>query len=740
MESRDVLSIVRQFIESTRSHIFLTGKAGTGKTTFLSSLRAITHKRFAVGAPTGIAALNAKGVTIHSQFLLPLGTFIPVRDPSGSVSDSHQVYTQNTLARRHPLNAARKEVLREIDMLVIDEVSMLRADILDAIDYRLRSARRNYQEPFGGVQLLMIGDLFQLPPIVRDHEWHLLKSYYGSMWFFDSIALKQSGFIHVELEKIFRQKDERFIELLNHLRNNTVTPEDIATLNGFYKPEKDRETLSETITLTTHNNRADQINQSALAALATKTHVYNATIEGDFPEAMYPVSERIELKEGAQIMFVKNDTSEGAYFNGKLATVIKLNGEGVTVKMAGSETEYKLKRETWENKKYVVDQKTQELEEDVIGTFSQFPIKLAWAITVHKSQGLTFEKAIIDVGRAFAPGQVYVALSRLRSLDGLTLGTKIDPGTVHTDAEVVAFSKRKELQAPLPELLQQGRQQYLQHVLNDTFNFSPLTTLIGYVTKDHEVPKQIKDESQRAVLAHIKTRFENEAENTLKFRNQLASLLQSGNHEKLMERLRKGADYYSDVLTESIKQLLGLLAAVKQIKRTKTFAMALTEIDQWLMNKLSNVISAVQLSNHILHNAPLQNSDESARTIANTRQRIVEEVEKEVAPLEAPPIKAKKPKGETYAITLSLIKDGKTIAQIAEERGLATSTIHGHCARLIGEGKVDISTFMSAEEVDEIKHAIEDDANESLGQVMLRLNEKYSFEQLRLVQAHLNKN
>jgi ATP-dependent exoDNAse (exonuclease V) alpha subunit len=412
MLKTDRLEIAAHFINSTNSPVFLTGKAGTGKTTFLRNLIELTHKSHVVLAPTGIAALHAKGVTIHSQFLLPLGGFLPTREPEGNFGTNANFYTQYTLGKRHNLNSARKNVLKSVDLLIIDEVSMLRADVLDAIDYRMKSVKRNFNEPFGGAQVLMIGDLFQLPPIVKDHEWQLLGKFYKSMHFYEALALKASGMVYVELDQIFRQKDEKFIHILNNLRNNKTTAEDISFLNKFYKTPEEIKTLKDTIIITTHNFKAEEHNQKELESLKTKSHFFEANVEKDFPENLFPLPKSLELKEGSQIMFIKNDTSGlSDFFNGKMAFVKTINGEKVTVVMADNHLEYTLKREVWENKKYAVNDATKELEEQVIGTFEQYPVKLAWSVTVHKSQGLTFDKAIIDVGQAFAAGQVYVALN-----------------------------------------------------------------------------------------------------------------------------------------------------------------------------------------------------------------------------------------------------------------------------------------------------------------------------------------
>ena len=495
IETTEIIATAARFVNNTNSNIFLTGKAGTGKTTFLRDLAEKTHKRFVIVAPTGIAALNAKGVTIHSQFLLPLGSFIPTRDPSGTVSDSGAFYTQNSLVRKHPLNSVRKQVLRDVDLLIIDEVSMLRADVLDAIDFRLKHARRNYNQPFGGVQVLMIGDLFQLPPIVRDHEWDVLRNIYRSVWFFEAQALQQSGFVYIELDKIFRQQGDKFIRILNNLRNNTPSEDDISELNKHFLLENEIGKLDEVVTLTTHNHKADKMNGAALQGLKTKEFIYSAELDGDFPPSMYPVEESISLKVGAQIMFIKNDSSDGAYFNGKLAKVVRLESDKIAVIMAGEKTEYVLKKEKWENRKYVLDETSKELEEDIVGSFTQYPVKLAWAITVHKSQGLTFDKAIIDVGQAFAAGQVYVALSRLRSLDGLILGTKISPSVISSDSNVTSFSQRKDEQPPLSELLDKAQQEYIERLLAQTFDFRDIIDQLLSIKKGAAAKTEFEDET-----------------------------------------------------------------------------------------------------------------------------------------------------------------------------------------------------------------------------------------------------
>jgi len=742
METNELLETAARFVNNTNANIFLTGKAGTGKTTFLHELAKKTHKRFVIVAPTGIAALNAKGVTIHSQFLLPLGTFLPVRDPSGEHSDGARVFTQYTLARKHPLNAARKQVLRDIDLLIIDEVSMLRADVLDAIDYRLKSAKRNYNEAFGGVQVLMIGDLYQLPPVVKDHEWSILRNHYQSSFFFDALALKESGFVYIELEKIFRQQDDVFIRILNNLRNNIATQDDIAELNKHYQENVNNNPIPEVVTLTTHNYRADDINRSALNAIEKKAYTYSAEIEGDFPESMYPVETELQLKVGAQVMFIKNDSSEGKYFNGKLATIKDLDGLSITVELHGEKEDFVLRQEKWENKKYTVDSKSKELEEEIVGSFMQFPIKLAWAITVHKSQGLTFDKAVIDVGKAFAPGQVYVALSRLRSLDGLILGTRIDPRVISSDAQVIDFSKRKDTQTDLGELLSKGQRHYLYHLVESAFDFSAIVSQLAQRNSDKLSKTEFEDESMRSALQNIESRFTKEKENTERFRRQLFGLIQQAEPPQLIERIEKGSAYYTKLFESSLTELFTHIAEVKQFTKTKTYLNFLLEIDQLLMKHFMEINTVSYITKCVLDGTEIDKTSDAHATVKTFRQKLLADSEA-FAEDKASSSKlktgkkrkgtGKKVKGETYKVSLELFKEEWTIEQIAEKRGMSESTIEGHAAKLIGDGDLEVSHFMPEDITKEISKAIATSDGKGIGSVVASLNGKFTFGQVRMV-------
>lgn len=742
-DETNMVTAAIQFVNSTAAHIFLTGKAGTGKTTFLKNLAKRTHKAFVIVAPTGIAALNAGGVTIHSQFLFPLGMFVP--DRYAAVPESGNAYTSNTLAKKHPLNTARKQVLRAIDLLVIDEVSMLRADLLDAIDYRLKAAKGNFNQPFGGVQLLLIGDLFQLPPVVKQADEQLLKRYYASPWFFESKALKESKYVYIELDKIFRQKDDVFINLLNNLRNNTITRADIDLLNGHYRLPEDIASITEVITLTTHNYRADELNQKALHELNTPSHFLEATIEGEFPESMYPVLPRIEIKVGAQIMFTKNDSDGKAYFNGKLATVIEIAEEKIEVLMAESHQRYVLKRELWENKKYTVNTTNQELDDEVVGTFEQYPIKLAWAITVHKSQGLTFEKAIIDVGQAFADGQVYVALSRLRSLDGLVLRTRIDPAAITTDKQVTSFSARNHKPTELPAQMKSMQLQFIQELIEKTFDFEVLKKDISYIGRDHINPNE--GDAGVPLLKQVNGLLAAESSNTVKFRRQLSELVTGQQFEYLLERLAKGREYYISKLQEVSRYILEEIEKMRHQKRVKSYLSDLVEVDQLLAKKIEQLDKSAHLTEVILKNQNEFDFSHINKEREKKRYMLLEEIRTKVnvelksSRKESRPRKStrgKKNEPSTYDVTLNLLENGMSIVEIAKERGLAVGTIEEHLGRAVAQKRISIFKFVPEADVSTISEAVREmPEGFSSKELFDRLGGKFGYGVLRAVMNHV---
>jgi hypothetical protein len=718
-QSTGRLELAARFINNTGGPIFLTGKAGTGKTTFLRELNNLTHKRFVIIAPTGIAALNARGVTIHSQFLLPFGSFLPTREAEGHFSDQNGFFTQQTLARRHPLNQVRRNVLKAIDLLVIDEVSMLRADILDAIDYRMRSVKRNYKVPFGGVQVLLIGDLYQLPPVVKDKEWSVLSRFYNSIHFFEAKALQNSGMVYLELDKIFRQQDDVFIRILNNLRDNRATAEDVRVLNQHYRSLDQIRDLPSAITLTTHNYKADELNLRELRALDSPSFWYDAEVERDFPENLYPLPESIELKVGARVMFIKNDTSGNSnYFNGKLATVIRLSKDEIVVELDDSKDEFMLRKELWENKKYQINPDTKELDEEVIGTFSQFPIKLAWAVTVHKSQGLTFDRAIIDVGQAFAPGQVYVALSRLRSLEGLILRTRVQPDVIYSDPKVVDFTQGTKHQADLSELLSRNQTLYLGRLVEETFEFESLARSLEQFDKEQESSLDFEDEDLRKTLPFIFQALESEAENTRKFRTQLLILLHRRDEEKLQERIEKGTGYYLQFLEGILERLLLHQAMIMDFARIKTYQNGLEEFEVELLRKYLQLARSGRLIQAIIQGAPTGRMDDLENLMILKRKTILGKI-RETIPEKAktttktgrkkstdkPKKVPKEKKEDTKTISVQMFLAGNSPDEIAAARGLSVNTIMGHLGAGVQSGKLKLEQLVADDAIREIQQA-----------------------------------
>ncbi len=547
--------LAEEFIHYTNRSIFLTGKAGTGKTTFLKYIKEHSQKQIAVVAPTGVAAINAGGVTIHSFFQLPFTPFVPQKLNWGNqnefATDKHQ------LLAKTKLNKERIAIIQKLELLIIDEVSMVRCDVLDALDTILRHYRNQHNKPFGGLQLLLIGDLYQLPPVVPNEEWSLLSQYYSSPYFFDSMVMKETDPAYIELEKIYRQDDENFIGLLNKIRNNSLDEDAYEILQKHYKPEFNATHEDGFITLTTHNKRADAINSEALQNLTSVSYFFKAIIEDDFSEKIYPVEENLELKLGAQVMFTKNDLDKSKrYFNGKIGTITKINDDEILVKCKDDIDEIKVDKYRWENIKYALNIEKQIIEETVIGSFTQYPLRLAWAITIHKSQGLTFDKAIIDAGSAFAPGQVYVALSRCRTLNGIILVSKITNKSLFIDEHISNYCKQNKINQ-LKESLDFEKKLHQLSTLQELFNYNKEAVsnskLLGILKENESTFTKSSFEFSNNLsqkinhLLKVGNGFINEL-NTLE-NNKLT--IEENN--PLQERFKKAAIYFTAELTRTIE-------------------------------------------------------------------------------------------------------------------------------------------------------------------------------------------
>jgi len=550
------LQLAFDFLQYTNQNIFLTGKAGTGKTTFLKKLKKVSPKRMVVVAPTGVAAINAGGVTIHSFFQLSFGPQIPDDSVKNSFNDNQSPDITADKIKR--FSKSKIKMIKSLDLLVIDEISMVRADILDAIDFVLRRFKTRSQ-PFGGIQLLMIGDLQQLAPVAKKDDWNILKNYYDTCYFFSSHALKKSKFITIELKHIYRQNEQNFINLLNKVRDNKLNESDLQLLNSRYRPGFSPPENEGYITLTTHNYQAKQINEFRLGKIKTKLHRFKCSVEGDFPEYYFPADEVLELKTGAQVMFLKNDTSpEKRYYNGKIGKVTNITDENIEVICTGETEPVIVEKTVWENIKYKLNLQTSEIEENITGIFKQYPLKLAWAITIHKSQGLTFEKAIIEARQSFAHGQVYVALSRCTSLDGLVLSSALNSGSIINDSTVIHFTNEVEKNQPDGTILNKYRKAYELELLNELFDFTPLIKTADSILKiwyaDHSsltgntekiFRKMINDINEMIII-------------TEKFRPQMEKMIACGDFAEknipLQERLVKAANYFSEQTEEMIEK------------------------------------------------------------------------------------------------------------------------------------------------------------------------------------------
>lgn len=592
-QDNDRLSLANDFVLKTNTNIFLTGKAGTGKTSFLHYIKRKNPKRMIVLAPTGVAAINAGGVTIHSFFQLSFTPFIP----GFNYKKDNQTTDYNI-----KFNKNKIKIIKSLDLLIIDEISMVRADLLDAISDILCKYRNN-NKSFGGVQLLMIGDLNQLSPIVKDEDWNLLKDYYATPYFFSSHALTKSEYITIELQHIYRQQDINFIKLLNEIRDNKITNDSISTLNDRYNPNFKELSNDNYIILTTHNNSATSINDQKLNDIDTKSYTYTASITGDFSEYMYPTDKELILKEGAQVMFIKNDSSQQKlYYNGKIGIITNIDEDNITIKCEKDYATIDVNVETWNNTRYVLNEESKEIEEEIIGSFTQFPLKLAWAITIHKSQGLTFNKVILDINSAFAYGQVYVALSRCTSIEGLVLMTKFSPNTIKSNTVLENFSNII-LETPVDENnLLLAKINYQQQLMLELFDFKDLKNAFLYFLKlfynnssnfftNHS--SIIADINQQS-NTHIFSVFEKFNLQLLKYISQ-NKLQEPETNKVVQDRICKASQYFYDKLQEIfVNNFNNIYFKTDNKEVNKDINIAIEKFELILTHKLNNLLASTK--------------------------------------------------------------------------------------------------------------------------------------------------
>ena len=746
-----------RFINQTNQSIFLTGKAGTGKTTLLRKIIDSTHKQAIIVAPTGIAALNAGGVTIHSFFQLPFGGFIPEFNVAAQFSDSMKLESKDSLMRHFSMNNQRKNLIRNMELLIVDEVSMLRADLLDAIDWTLRNVRK-INRPFGGVQVLFIGDLLQLPPVVKQEEWGVLRNYYNGMFFFHARVIQEQAPVYIELSKIYRQNDDEFINILNNLRNNQISEADIKIMNKYVQPDFNPSEHEGYITLTTHNAKADEINSKALQALNEKSLFFDAEIIDEFPKHLFPVEEKLDLKVGAQVMFIKNDISfEKNFYNGKMGRVNSLGEDEIMVHFPDENKTIEVQKYEWTNIKYVLDETSGEITEEILGTFVHYPLKLAWAITVHKSQGLTFDKAVLDVSQVFAPGQAYVALSRLRSLKGLVLTSPMRMNGLSNDRNVVNYANNKADEKMLIDSLKRGSKIFLLDSLTDAFDWHELVSKWGIHEASYKfAPSKSEKGKAKSWVTHQSQAIQSTLDAAKKFQNQLAFLFQKENEdlEHIYERVQAAYQYFFKILDGVVYSTLKKISELERISKTKSYLEELYELDQLqvetvLKLKKGRLLIELALSNReitkeVVWNEELKNYKIAKIALIKQEKRqtkslldMDDENGEEFIPItiakKGP--KEVKIKRTTFELTLDLIREGYSIEKIARLRQLSEKTINGHFINLIKAEEIELSDVMSKERIREIESYFEDYNESSLTPLKEKLGDVVSWEELKLYRA-----
>ena len=716
------LELAEQYVKSTNVSVFLTGKAGTGKTTFLRNIVSTLNKRSVVLAPTGVAAINAGGVTIHSFFQLPLCPYLP---------DVKELVTEYQMPDKYKsLRKEKIKIIRTLDLVIIDEISMVRADLLDAVDMTLRRYRRS-SKPFGGVQLLMIGDVQQLPPVVTDEERPYIEQVYPSPFFFHSKALQQTNYITIELTKIFRQQDKTFISLLNNIRDNHFDRATLDALNARYKPRFNPPDSEGYIRLTTHNWQANEVNQRKLGSLTSKPFELKASVEGNFPETSYPTEATMTLKKGAQVMFVKNDSNSHQYYNGKLATVEGYDPEEGVAVVDKEGNHIVVKHERWENIKYEIDESDNQIKQRIDGTFTQYPLRLAWAITVHKSQGLTFDKVIIDAASAFTYGQVYVALSRCRSLEGLVLASPISERCVFDNDDVLQFNSTFPSVEQVESELNVSQSTYYYDLVYELFDFSSINRAADrlnslfqqHLRRTLTIQAERMSELCNGKLVDIMAVSE-------KFQKQLKriSVENVGRVDDpfVRDRIAKGVAYFD----EQLEQVYIALAPLLEVEiGNKVVAADFDELSVELRDaialkqKCMKRVGESGFATSVYNQAKVDFLMEKERTTSTKKATYRSRYGKKKEP------KPKKP--PTWVETVRLFSEGRSIQEIANERGLVYTTITRHLEIALEAGAITVDSLVTSDELDEIVGYIIEEHPKSLNEIHDHFNGKYQYYKLR---------
>ena len=719
MEENQDIRTAWDFVEHTGRSIFLTGKAGTGKTTFLKTVVEHSSKRCIVVAPTGVAAINAGGMTIHSFFQLPFSPFVP----------------NSQIKNKFDFGKEKRKIISSLDLLIIDEISMVRSDLLDAIDSVLRRYRDRYK-PFGGVQLLMIGDLQQLTPVVTAGEERILTPYYDTPYFFGSKALAQIDYVTIQLEKVYRQQDDVFLTLLNHIRDGQPSEEDLQLLNSRCHPSFIPKPEEGYIRLTTHNQMANSYNESELEKLPGRAFTYQAKIDGAFPEYSYPTAETLTLKVGAQVMFVKNDPSGNhLYYNGRIGHVTLAEDDRLEVYCPGDDEAIQVEPLEWENARYTLNPETREIESEVLGKFSQLPLRLAWAITIHKSQGLTFERAIIDASLSFAPGQVYVALSRCKTLDGMVLASRISPQAIINDERVDSYISHQEEAArqsiaQLPTL----KDEYYRHLLMELFDFKDILYREEYLsrliteffyhgfTNIAELHKRAMEDYKRQIITV--------ADKWLTMIQQMT--IEALHEDDFLERVKRSAAYFEQALDTVLSKPISLVPDIKSQNKLAMKRLTENHVD----------LRQAWLSRRYL----LQQMSEQTFTIADylrQKQRsLLDAMDEQTLKKKKRGKKTKEPKPQkekTWVTTYNLFQQGMTPVEIAHVRNLSPGTIYGHLERYIATDEISLNDIIPQDHQQAIHQAVHQVGTES-GLIPIKelCPPEVNYEEIRLIIHSLN--